>query len=174
MVAQDRITNKDDFFLRQDRPSGPGRRPGVILQHNRSIIVPVQGHLVAEGNFRQYPADVPQARNTLPVRAGIFPLGLKCIGAASKNLSRFFVGDDRAVHRARPQSTIRVRIQVNQQPLRTATQAQQCCTPDTRIFRGGRRVNLNQPVSEGDDPQCHPRIFNLYINILGNGLHNYS
>ncbi len=106
--------------------------------------------------------------------AGFLALGLEGCRAGAEDMGGLFLGDDGAVHCAGTQCPVRVGIEVDEQTFGAASQVQQGGAPGAPILRGGRCVNLDQPMGQINHSKCRTQVLVININISGNGLHAFS
>ncbi|HAX71474.1 MAG TPA: hypothetical protein DCY14_17800 [Anaerolineae bacterium] len=124
---------------------------GMVFKQDGGII-PVQGHQVGEGNLWRRPADASQPGDGFPVRAGFLALCFERAWAGAEDVGGFFVRNDGAIHGTRTEGSVGVRIHVDQHTLQTTAEAHQRSAPGAGIFRGGGRIDLDQPALGNDHP----------------------
>jgi hypothetical protein len=115
----------------------------MAFEQDRGI-APVQGHFVHKRDFGWGPADTSQAGDRFPVGTRFITLGLKRVRTVPERQSCLLVSDYRTIHSADAQRPVRVCIQVDEHALGAVPHSHQGGAPGASIFRGGRRVDLNQ------------------------------
>ena len=173
LALHHRVADEDDALGGQDRPDRPACGTRVALQVDRGF-APVQGELVDKGNFGGRPAHASQPRNRLPVCARLLALGFEGVGAVAEGEGGFFVGDDRAVHGARAEGAVGVRIEVDEHAFGSVAHAHERGAPHAAVFGRGWRVDQYQPARLADDSQRDAEVFLFNIDVLADGFHSGS
>src|SRR5271157_438766 len=112
----------------------------MVFQHHWRAI-PMDAHLLGEGDFWRRPTDTAQAVVKLPFCTAFYRLDFESHRSIPKDLGHFFLAQYGAVHRTRPQRTVEMAIQVDQQPVDAAAQVEQRRTPRASIIGPEWRID---------------------------------
>ena len=166
LIFHHEVANENNFGFGQHYPDRASGWAGMVLHCDREI-APLNRHARSKRNLGRCPADIAHSSHRFPIRAGFLALGLEGVRPVAESFGGALVRHDGAVHGARPQCAVWVTVEIDQQAFHAAVEAQKGGAPGAAVFRRGRRINLDQPVRQGDCAECHTGVLFFYINLTG-------